>query len=254
MSKYKFSDADFLNAINTSLSIRDALIKLGVAPHGGSYKSFNLRIKKLNIDTSHFTGQGHLKNKTHNWSKKISIDELLIANSDKVFNTKYKERLIKEGLLLNICSKCGLKNYWQDEPITLHVDHINGDHFDHRIENLRLLCPNCHSQTPTYCSKNNGINIPKIRKSDYKKVLKENKFCIICKCVMKTNKQSSCKKCYNENMATLRNYKTPTKINWPPIEILKEKLLASSYLSLGKELGISDNAIRKHIKNHEKIY
>src|ERR1700686_5034395 len=164
MAKYKYSDFDFIEAIKISSTISEALKNLGVAPHGGSYKLFNLRAKKLNIDMSHFIGEGHLKGKTHNWSKKIDLTDLLVSNSDKVLNTRFKKRIIKAGLLDNKCYKCGLIDIWQNEPLVLQIDHINGNCFDHRIENLRLLCPNCHSQTPTYCSKNKGINPIRFRK------------------------------------------------------------------------------------------
>jgi hypothetical protein len=247
MTKYRYSDSDFIRAVETSFSVRDALKKLGVAPHGGSYKTFYLRIKKLNIDTAHFLGQGHLKGKSHFWGKRISLEDLLVANSDLVFSTKYKQRIIDEGLLENKCSKCGLKDLWQNEHIVLHLDHINGDHFDHRIENIRLLCPNCHSQTPTYCSKNKGINIPKVRKSLF--IPQEPNKCETCG-VKIIKGRKNCRKCYNDNRKLLQApYERKTKIIWPSIEELKSKLEVMSYLALGKELGISDNAIRKHIKN-----
>jgi 5-methylcytosine-specific restriction endonuclease McrA len=64
-----------------------------------------------------------------------------------------KTRLLQAGLLKNVCSHCGLTS-WQDQPISMHLDHINGVRDDHRLENLRMLCPNCHSQTPTYGGRN----------------------------------------------------------------------------------------------------
>lgn len=248
MSRYKFSDSDFIDAVKSSFSIRDSLKKLGHAPHGGSYKTFHLRVRKLNLDTSHFTGQGHLRGKRHCWSNKIKLEHLLITNSSVSLSTKHKQRLINEKLIENFCVKCGIKDLWNNEPIVLHLDHINGDHFDHRIDNLRLLCPNCHSQTKTYCSKNNLLREPKIRKSEF--VPQEKKKCTECGSRIRDIRYSSCKKCYIKNIDKLRTYKTPTKINWPTIEELKTKLETMSYLQLGKELGISDNAIRKHIKKN----
>jgi|SRR5579859_1273845 len=154
MTSYTHSDDQFIEIVKSSFSIREVLRKLDHALHGGSYRSFKLRVKKLNIDTSHFTGQGHLKGKRHNWSKKIDLSDILVANSNRVLTTRIKQRIIADHLLKNECNKCGLQNYWQDGPLVLHLDHIDGDHFNHQITNLRLLCPNCHSQTPTYCSKN----------------------------------------------------------------------------------------------------
>lgn len=65
-----------------------------------------------------------------------------------------KARLLEAGILVNQCSRCGI-NQWQDEPLNCHIDHVNGVRDDHRLENLRMLCPNCHSQTDTYGGRNN---------------------------------------------------------------------------------------------------
>lgn len=246
MSRYKFSDADFITAVNSSISIRDALKKLGLAPHGGSYKIFQLRIKKLNIDVSHFTGQGHLRGKTHTWGKKVSLSDLLVGNSVVALSIKHKQRIIDAGLLNNLCAKCGLKDNWCNEPIVLHLDHINGDHFDHRIENLRLLCPNCHSQTDTYCAKNKKINNQKIRESNF--IPQEKNKCSLCERILKGRKSLHCKNCYILHRRTLQTPFKRTKIDWPTMEELKFKLETISFSALGRELGVSDNAIRKHIK------
>ncbi len=66
-----------------------------------------------------------------------------------------KERLLREGLLRTECEQCGLSE-WRGKPLSVHIDHINGVKDDHRLENLRMLCPNCHSQTDTYGARNKG--------------------------------------------------------------------------------------------------
>ena len=70
-----------------------------------------------------------------------------------VIRHELKKRLLRAGLLTNACAVCGI-NQWQGRPLVLELDHINGVSDDHRLENLRLLCPNCHSQTDTYCGRN----------------------------------------------------------------------------------------------------
>lgn len=250
MTKYKYSDEDFIQAVKTSFSVRDTLRKFDVAPHGGSYKTFHLRVKKLNLDISHFTGQGHLKNKPNPWAKKFSLSDFLVVNSNRVLSVIHKQKIIDEGLLENKCDKCGLKNLWQDEPIVLHIDHVNGDHFDHRINNLRLLCPNCHSQTPTYCGGNKKHNQPKVKKSIF--IPQEPHKCETCGTKLKDKDRKNCRDCYNKNRKLLQSpYERKYKIVWPPLEDLKSKLEHISLLALSKELGISDNALRKHIKNHQ---
>lgn len=78
------------------------------------------------------------------------IQKLLIKNSPIKNKTHLKHRLIKEGLLENKCAWCGIGPKWKDNPLTLEMDHINGNNTDNRIENLRILCLNCHAQTPTF--------------------------------------------------------------------------------------------------------
>jgi Zn finger protein HypA/HybF involved in hydrogenase expression len=250
MTKYKYSDIDFAIAIGNSFSIREALKKLGVAPHGGSYKIFKTRIKNLKIDISHFTGQAHLKDKKNIHVKKVEFAEMLVSNSSRAMSSNHKQRIIEAGLLKNKCAKCSIENLWQGMPVILHIDHINGDNFDHRIENLRLLCPNCHSQTPTYCAKNKKYNSFKARVSEF--IPQEHKKCATCSNMLRSNKNVNCGECYNKNRKLLQTqYKRTTKINWPSIDIIKSKLKTMSFLALAKEFGVSDNAIRKHIKNYQ---
>lgn len=152
MRKRKYTDQQFIEAVLSSKSVAEVLSKLQLSPTGGSYKLFHMRVKKLNIDTSHFTGKGHLKGKTHNWSPKIPIEDILIDGS--TYQTrKLKDRLIKEGYFKNACFICGIDS-WLDNPIILELHHINGKSDDHRLNNLQLICPNCHSQTDNFCGKN----------------------------------------------------------------------------------------------------
>ena len=85
---------------------------------------------------------------------KINTQDILDGKHPQYSTRNLKERLIKEGILTKICSECGITDEWNNKPITLQLDHINGVRDDHRLENLRLLCPNCHSQTDTYCGRN----------------------------------------------------------------------------------------------------
>ena len=152
MKKRKYTEQEFIDAVKSSLSIAEVLQKLNLVPAGGSYKTFHKTIINLKIDTSHFLGQGYLKGKTHNWTPPRELSEVLIINSPHSSTSTLKKRLIKEGLLIYKCSECGI-NEWQGKKLSLHMDHINGDNTDNRLENLRILCPNCHSLTETYCRK-----------------------------------------------------------------------------------------------------
>ena len=86
-------------------------------------------------------------------TKKIELNEILEGKHPTYQTLKLKKRLITEKILDNICSSCGISE-WQGKDIALHLDHIDGNNHNHVLDNLRLLCPNCHSQTDTWCGKN----------------------------------------------------------------------------------------------------
>jgi hypothetical protein len=150
---FQVTDEHFINIIKNSYSVANALKQLNLKAAGGNYAIFYNKIKKLNLDISHFTGQGYLKEKTHNWSKQISNDSLFTANSNHQ-TCVIRKRIIKDKLIPYTCAACQNTGIWLNNVLSLHLDHINGIRDDNRLENLRFLCPNCHAQTPTYCGKN----------------------------------------------------------------------------------------------------
>lgn len=153
--KRKYNDIELIDAVKSSISIREVLGKLGKAQQGGgSYNQIKQDIQRLNLSTSHFMGCGHLKGKTHTWSPKISLEEILIEHSSYTNRTFLKSRLIKEKLIENKCSECGLGTIWNDKQIVMILDHINGINNDNRLENLRMICPNCNSQQKTFAGRN----------------------------------------------------------------------------------------------------
>ena len=149
-NRYSYTEQELCEAVKTSTSIRQVLNKLNIVAAGGNYQTTNRRIKKLNIDTSHFTGQAWNKGQTI--GPKRSIEHYLTENSHHQSH-KLKNRLIKEGLKEHKCECCGITE-WNGKPAPSELDHINGNHHDNRLENLRILCPNCHAQTDTYRGKN----------------------------------------------------------------------------------------------------
>ena len=155
MSRRKiWKEEDLISAVQSSRSIRQVLIKIGLKETGENYYTFHREVKRLCLDTSHFTGQAHLRGRRHNWTKSIPLQEVLVENSTYSKTSDLKKRLVKDGLLKNVCHICGLDPNWNGKPLSLQLDHINGVRTDHRLENLRILCPNCHSQTDTFCSRN----------------------------------------------------------------------------------------------------
>jgi hypothetical protein len=155
--KKKYPEDELVEAIKTSRSIRQALMKVGIAPYGGNYATVRMLIKKYDIDTSHMMGWGWNKGDTLGLATgyTIPLEMILVEDSSYTNTSRLRARLIAAGLKNAVCEKCGLTE-WNSEKISLELNHINGDRFDHRIDNLQLLCPNCHAQTHTYRGKNMG--------------------------------------------------------------------------------------------------
>lgn len=136
--------------------IKEAFEKLGIVFSTGMYKSLRARIKEENIDISHLqSGVGANKGrKFPGFSRGQPLEKILIADSTYNNLRFLKRRLIEENILPNQCQVCGQPPTWNNKPLTLQLDHINGINTDNRLENLRIVCPNCHTQTETYAGKN----------------------------------------------------------------------------------------------------
>lgn len=146
---YQVSDEEFKNIVSNANSYSDCLRALGLGTNGGSSTDIlKRRIKELNCSIDHFN-----QTNKKSYQAKYSLEEILVENSSYANIASLKKRLIKEKVLEYKCAICGLTE-WLNKPISLQLDHINGINNDHRIENLRFLCPNCHSQTDTFAGKN----------------------------------------------------------------------------------------------------
>lgn len=140
------------NLIDTNTSINAILKQLDVNSNGsGAYKTFKNHCRRTQVDVPFYKNNGNAV-----IGPKISLNEILIENSTYQNGTRLKKRLVSEGVLEYKCAgeNCKVGNEWNGKQITLQLDHANGIHNDNRIENIRFLCPNCHSQTGTFSGKN----------------------------------------------------------------------------------------------------
>ena len=142
-------------AIKTSRSMRDMLLMLDLSATNGNYRTYREFIKNNNVDVSHWNF--HFCNEKQ--SKAKSLQEKL-QNGSKAKSRLLKKLLIESGMMKEKCSICPTGAQWQGNKLVLVLDHISGDSMDNRIENLRLLCPNCNSQQPTFCRKKGKKKAP----------------------------------------------------------------------------------------------
>jgi hypothetical protein len=147
--------------VATSTSVAQVLVALGLPIDGRAHRELTARIKSLGLDTTHHRGGAWSRGETAathpsvaRTARRNSLPdaELFSANSSVVNNnTRLVKRLVELGWSY-CCAICGISQ-WQGQDLVLHLDHINGIANDNRQINLRLLCPNCHSQTDTYCNR-----------------------------------------------------------------------------------------------------
>jgi len=147
----KFSKEKLEECVKSSTSLRQVIFKMNMNESGGNYTTITKWISNWNIDISHFLGKGsNLGKSPHN---KISLDEIL-SNKHFVKSDNLKKRLLKEKLLHYKCAMCSL-DLWNNQKIVLELDHIDGNRKNNNLSNLRLLCPNCHSQTDGWRGRKN---------------------------------------------------------------------------------------------------
>jgi hypothetical protein len=150
-TRRKYTKEVLQEAVDNSESIAGVIKFLGLKLAGGTQTNIATRIKEYDIDTSHFLGPAWRKGKTFsNESKPASFYLKMLEPGVRKTEAKFLRRSMIEFGISYECKECGLPAEWNGKPLTLQVDHIDGNWYNNTIENLRFLCGNCHCQTETW--------------------------------------------------------------------------------------------------------
>lgn len=214
--KYDWNLERIKEVIPQCINFTEVLEMLSIPRQGNNSNTLKRLLDENNIDYSHFTGRARVYNNTS-----TSISEYL-SNRVKITSGKLRIKLLAEGLKENKCEICGITK-WLGNPIVCQLHHIDGNNQNNNLENLQILCPNCHSQTENYCGSANVNKTKYYCKDCGKEIDKGSVYCTIC------------------------SHKHTRKVKDRPF---KEKLLQDfkelkSFVKIGAKYGVSDNAIRK---------
>jgi hypothetical protein len=237
----RYTEAEARQAVAGSMPYADALRRLGMRAAGGNHITLRKYVKLWGIPTDHFDPLFAQRRQLRRQDP-IPLEEILVENST-YSRGSLKRRLYATGLKQRQCELCGQGELWRGRRMALILDHINGVATDNRIENLRIVCPNCASTLDTHCGRN-------LR-------LIQDRACEACGGTYRPNRvdQRFCSlRCGRQHERPYMRVPRPEtrKVPRPTYEQLKEDLSHMSWLAVGRKYGVSDNAVRKWIRWYEQ--
>jgi hypothetical protein len=236
----RYSEHEARGAVAASLSYSETLRRLGLCQTGGNWRTLRLWAERWSIATDHFDPNASNAEAARKRSR--PLEEILVAGST-YSRGSLKRRLWGAGLKPRSCELCGQGELWHGRPMGLILDHINGERDDHRLENLRIVCPNCAATLDTHCGRKNRCE-PERR-------------CAGCGASFRPNRprQRYCSQaCGTRAPAPNRGVPDPARrlVERPPHEQLLREIAASSWSAVGRRYGVSDNAVRKWVRQYER--
>ena len=235
----RYTEAQLREAVAASLSWAETLRRLGYCPTGGNWRTLKRRVTALGISTAHFDPYAASRGPRN--GRMIPLEDVLVVNS--TYNrTGLKKRLYESGLRERKCELCGQGEIWRGKRIGLILDHINGVWNDNRLENLRIVCPNCAAGLDTHCGRRNRIEAAPRRcarcKSEFRPKYPQQRYCSA--------------ECGRRGDRRGRKRPGARRAVRPALEQLLKEIDELGYLAVGRRYGVSDNAIRKWVRDYER--
>jgi hypothetical protein len=224
---WALSASEFVAVVARNTSVQATLIDLGYkSKNHASSVALRDRIKKENISTAHFCRAKRDK-------RVIPLDEILVEKSTYTDRQRLRKRLVAEKSFEDKCAVCGLPPLWQGKALTLQLDHANGVPDDNRIKNLRIICPNCHTQTDNFC----GRNWQGRSKGEPQYV---EKICLFCKKHFTRRAPSRSKYC-SQTCAHM----TIRKVTWPSADKLQQLVTKYPVIEIAKQYGVDSHTVAR---------
>src|SRR3954454_18655039 len=235
----RHSEEEVRAAVEASLSYAEVMRRLGLRAAGGNHRTIRKYVEDVwRISTEHFDARPARGAAPS--PPAVPLTQVLVASST-YHRGHLKRRLLAEGLKQPECEMCGQGEVWRGRRMSMVLDHINGVHDDHRLENLRILCPNCNATLDTHCGKH------KTRKH-------HDRACPTCGETFRPSNggQRYCStSCAGHGEESRRAQVARRRVERPPYEQLVAEIEALGYLGVGRKYGVSDNAIRKWRRAYE---
>lgn len=228
----RYTEDQAREAVAASLSYTETLRRLGMRAAGGNHRTIRKYVEEVwCISTDHFD----YNTPRLNPRKPIPLEQVLVEGST-YDRGNLKRRLYESGLKAPSCELCGQDEIWHGRRMSLILDHVNGVWNDNRIENLRIVCPNCNATLDTHCGR-------LLRKP------RERRPCELCGAEFE--KRYASQRFCSRRCGVRRRGFSARRVERPPYEQLMAEIEAMSYLAVGRRYGVSDNAIRKWVRAYE---